>query len=83
MIDAFMLVKWLHIVSSTVLFGLGHGTAYYKLCAWRSGSPLIAAAVGRMVVRADWVFTLTAGLVQPATGIVLILMAGWDPWSAG
>jgi uncharacterized membrane protein len=81
LIDPVVLVKWVHVVSSTVLFGTGLGTAYYMLLAWRSGRPLIAAAVGRMVVRADWIFTLTAGIVQPATGIALILLEGWDPHS--
>ena len=81
MIGAFEIVKWLHIINSTVLFGTGLGTAYYMLRAWRSGRAGIAAAVGRMVVEADWMFTLTAGLVQPATGIAMIVMEGWDPRS--
>ncbi|MDQ7247430.1 DUF2269 family protein [Dongia sedimenti] len=81
MIGAYEIVKWLHVLSSTVLFGTGLGTAYYMLRAWRSGKAPLAASVGRMVVEADWMFTLTAGFVQPATGIAMILMAGWDPWS--
>lgn len=83
MIDPIALIKWVHIVSSTVLFGTGLGTAFYMLQAWRSGRPLVAAAVGRMVVRADWLFTLTAGIVQPATGIALMALEGWPartPW---
>jgi uncharacterized membrane protein len=83
MIDPIAVVKWIHIVSSTVLFGTGLGTAYYMLQAWRSGHPVIAAAVGRMVVRADWIFTLTAGIVQPVTGIGLMVLEGWQlqtPW---
>lgn len=79
MIDPIVALKWVHVVSSTVLFGTGLGTAYYMLQGWRSGQPVIAAAVGRMVIRADWIFTLTAGIVQPATGIGLMVLEGWQP----
>ena len=81
MIGAYEIVKWLHVVSSTILFGLGLGTAYYMLLAWRSRQTIVATAVGRMVVKADWIFTTTSGLVQPLSGIALVLMGGWDPWA--
>ncbi|RBL67486.1 DUF2269 domain-containing protein, partial [Pseudomonas sp. MWU13-2625] len=32
--SAYLLLKTLHILSSTVLFGLGAGSAYYALRAW-------------------------------------------------
>lgn len=80
MIGAYELIKWIHIVSSTILFGLGLGTAFYMLQAWRSGQAILAAGIGRMVVRADWLFTSTSGLVQPASGFALIWLGGWDPW---
>ncbi|MDO9320313.1 MAG: DUF2269 family protein, partial [Pseudomonas sp.] len=31
----YLLLKTLHILSSTVLFGTGLGSAYYALRAWR------------------------------------------------
>jgi uncharacterized membrane protein len=80
MIGAYEIVKWLHIVSSTVLFGLGLGTAYYMLQAWRSGNALLASQIGRMVVKADWIFTTASGIVQPMSGVALVLMGGWSPW---
>ncbi|WP_374654998.1 DUF2269 family protein [Dongia sp.] len=80
MIGAYEIVKWLHIVSSTILFGLGLGTAYYMLQSWRSGNAHLASEIGRMVVKADWIFTTTSGVVQPLSGMALVIMGGWSPW---
>jgi uncharacterized membrane protein len=77
------LIKWLHIVSSTVLFGTGAGIAFFYLRAQRTRDTKIIAAVGRDVVMADFVFTATAVVLQPLTGIVLAFMAGFplsSPW---
>src|SRR3546814_11934600 len=32
-----------------------------------------------MVVRADWIFTGTSGIVQPASGLWLVFHAGYSP----
>ncbi len=83
MIDTFVWLKWVHIVSSTMLFGFGAGTAYYQWSAHRTGDPRTIARVGRMVVRADWIFTGTSGVVQPATGFAMIYLTGaspFEPW---
>ncbi len=79
----YLLTKWLHILSSTVLFGTGAGIAFFFLRAQRSGDARIIGSVGREVVLADVVFTATAVILQPATGIALALMAGFPlskPW---
>ena len=49
----YIMAKWLHILSSTLLFGTGIGTAYYMICASRTRNPPIVAAVGKNVVTAD------------------------------
>jgi uncharacterized membrane protein len=77
------LIKWLHIVSSTVLFGTGAGIAFFYMRAQRTGDTKIIAAVACDVVLADRVFTATAVVLQPVTGIVLALTAGFSlssPW---
>jgi uncharacterized membrane protein len=79
--DAYLLVKWLHVLSSTVLFGTGLGTAWYFWSAHRTGDPVIIASVGRMVVRADWLFTGSSGIAQPLTGLYLVHRLGY-PLSA-
>lgn len=76
--DAFLVVKWLHILSATVLFGTGIGTAFQMVHAMRSNRAEVVAATASGVVAADWLFTLPAGLIQPATGFALAWMAGWD-----
>ena len=78
-----MLVKWVHVVSSTVLFGTGAGIAFFFLRAHRTGDVRIMASVGREVVLADMAFTATAVLLQSVTGIALAVMAGYplsSPW---
>lgn len=44
-------LKWLHILSSTVLFGTGAGMAFFLVRAVRSGDVRVIAAVSREVVR--------------------------------
>ncbi|MGK6354238.1 DUF2269 family protein [Sphingomonas sp. DT-207] len=75
--DAYLLLKWVHVLSSTVLFGFGAGTAWYFWNAHLTRDPATIATVGRMVVRADWIFTGTSGVMQPASGLLLVRQAGW------
>lgn len=81
--DLYLLVKWLHIVSSTILFGFGAGTAWYFWTAHLTGDAALIARVGRMVVKADWIFTGISGILQPTSGLMLIHLAGYslfEPW---
>jgi uncharacterized membrane protein len=81
--DAYLIVKTLHIISSTVLFGFGAGTAWYFWNAHLTRDPATIASVGRMVVKADWIFTGTSGVVQPASGLWLVYHSGYsltEPW---
>jgi uncharacterized membrane protein len=75
--DLFLLVKWAHVLSSTILFGFGAGTAWYLWNAHLTGDPATIARVGRMVVRADWIFTGSSGVAQPVTGLILAHLAGY------
>jgi uncharacterized membrane protein len=83
----YLVVKWLHILSSTVLFGTGIGSAFYLLVASLSRDVRFTAGVTRWVVRADWLFTGTTAILQPATGVWLMQRAGfplsasWLGWS--
>jgi len=71
------IVKTIHVISSTLLFGTGIGSAFYMLVASLQREPRIVAFVVRWVVVADWVFTTTAVIVQPASGLWLALKAGF------
>lgn len=76
--ELYSLIKWIHVLSSTILFGFGAGTAWYFWNAHRTRDPAIIAIVGKIVVRADWIFTGTSGIVQPLSGIALAHLAGWS-----
>ncbi len=73
--DAYLLIKYVHVISSTLLFGTGLGTAFHGWMAHRSGDRVVIAVVGRNVVLADWLFTAPAVVVQPATGVAMAWLA--------
>lgn len=80
-------VKYLHVLSSTLLFGTGIGTAYYLFFISRTRDARVVAAVARRVVAADWLFTATTIVFQPLSGIYLAHRLGiplstpWLYWS--
>ena len=75
----YQIAKWLHILSSTVLFGTGLGSAYYMFFASLSRNAAATALVVRQVVWADWVFTATAVAFQPLSGLYLAHLMGLSP----
>lgn len=83
----YVTVKWLHILSSTFLFGTGIGSAWYMLFANISRDVRAIAVVSKYVVIADVVFTASTAIIQPLTGFYLIHLAGyplhsrWIMWS--
>lgn len=84
---SYLILKWLHVLSSTVLFGTGVGSAWHMLLASLTRRPEAAAVVVRHVVWADWLFTTTAMVFQPLSGLYLAHLAGmplssaWIAWS--
>jgi uncharacterized membrane protein len=83
----YLIVKWLHILSSTFLFGTGIGSAFYMLFVSLSRDARALAVVARYVVIADWVFTTPTIVIQPLTGWYLMSLIGtpltakWLSWS--
>lgn len=70
-------VKILHIISASVLFGTGLGTAFYMFYVnQQKNIPLIAKATSA-VVSADWLFTATSGVIQAFTGYILVYLKGY------
>lgn len=79
----YLLLKWIHIVSSTFLFGTGVGSAFYKLTADLGGDQRHIAHTNRTVVLADWLFTTPTAIIQPVSGVMLAHMLGFpltSPW---
>lgn len=66
------LLKTIHIVSSTLLFGTGLGTFFFMIRATRSGNVEAVRVTASTVVLADWLFTAPAVVVQFVTGVLLM-----------
>ena len=71
------LLRWLHGIGATVLLGTGAGIAFFMLMAHRTRQPALVAHVAGTVVVADLLFTATAVIAQPLTGLGLALLIGW------
>jgi uncharacterized membrane protein len=75
--SAYLLLKFAHVIGATVLLGTGAGIAFFMLMAHRTANAATIAAVARIVVVADFVFTATAVVVQPITGLLLVREVGY------
>lgn len=79
----YLVLKYLHVLGAAVLLGTGAGIAFFLLLAHRTGNAVTVASVARIVVIADFLFTATAVVLQPITGLALAFEAGYsltDGW---
>ncbi|HWE46156.1 MAG TPA: DUF2269 domain-containing protein [Caulobacteraceae bacterium] len=74
--DAFTLIKTLHVIGATVILGTGAGIAFFMLMAHRTRDSTAIAHTASVVVVADWTFTASAVALQPVTGYFLARMDG-------
>lgn len=82
MSDPFLWIKWVHILSATLLFGTGIGTAFHMFVTYLRGDVHAVAVMTRNTVLADWLFIATSGVVQPASGFLMIYLVGYDPFES-
>lgn len=75
--DWVVVVRWLHVIGATVLLGTGAGIAFFMVMAVRTRRPDLIAHVAGTVVIADFLFTATAVVAQPVTGLILARLIGW------
>ena len=73
----YLMLKVVHVISSTILFGTGLGIAFFKWIVDRSGNVSAIRVVSERVVLADWLFTTPAIIVQGASGVALAALAGF------
>jgi uncharacterized membrane protein len=73
----YFVLKFAHVIGAAVLLGTGAGIAFFMLLAHRDGRPQVVAGVARIVVIADFLFTATAVVAQPVTGVWLALHVGY------
>jgi uncharacterized membrane protein len=74
----YLFIKYIHIISSTILFGTGIGSAFYMLMANHSKDINSICFATRHVVIADWLFTTPSVIVQFITGIWMVQDAGYS-----
>jgi uncharacterized membrane protein len=83
---AYLVLKYLHIIGATLLFGTGLGIAFFLFVAIRSKDVALIAGTLRIVVIADFTFTAPAVVAQLVTGGLLAMTLGLpltEPWIAG
>lgn len=76
--STYLLLKWVHILSSVFLVGTGFGSAFYLFFINRSRNTQAIAEVIRLVVKTDYWFTTPAVIIQPVTGFAMASMAGYS-----
>lgn len=76
--NLYLWLKTIHIISSTLLFGTGLGSAFYLLRAHLSNNIQAIAFATRNVVFADWAFTTPSVLIQPLTGFAMAYMVHYS-----
>ena len=76
MTSLIVLLTVLHVIGATVLLGTGAGIAFFMVMADRTGDAKLVAHTAGVVVIADFVFTATAIVLQPLTGLALALVEG-------
>ncbi|WP_019905355.1 DUF2269 domain-containing protein [Methylobacterium sp. 77] len=76
--DHIDVLRWLHVIGATILFGTGIGIAFFMTMADCTGRAGLIAHVAGTVVVADTIFTAIAAVFQPVTGWLLARAIGWS-----
>jgi uncharacterized membrane protein len=83
MMNAYLLIKTIHILTATILFGTGLGIAFFTFRSRFTDRVQEKFFAIRTTVLADCIFIAPAAVLQPATGAWLIWNGGlrWtDGW---
>ena len=71
----YFLIKYLHALGAIVILGTGTGIAFFMLMAHRRRDVAFIARTASVVVIADAIFTLSAVILQPVTGGLLMMLS--------
>jgi uncharacterized membrane protein len=71
----YLVIEYLHVLGAIVILGTGTGIAFFMLMAHRSRDVAFIAKTAEVVVTADFLFTLSAVLLQPVTGGLLMWLS--------
>lgn len=72
MSDHYLLLKFLHIISSVIIIGTGAGIAFFMLTAYLSKNINAITVTAKNVILGDWLFTAPAICLQVVTGFLLM-----------
>lgn len=81
--NLYFALKLVHVLGGALLFGTGLGIAFFLWMANRTRDAAAIAHTARTVIIADVVFTATAVVVQPLSGLAIARYAGYslmEPW---
>ncbi len=76
--DWYLILKTVHILGSTILFGTGLGIAFFMFRSHFTDDLREKLYAAKNTVLADYVFTLPAVVLQPLTGFWLLQHSGYD-----
>jgi uncharacterized membrane protein len=71
----YLAIEYVHVLGAIVILGTGAGIAFFMLMAHRTGDAVFIARTAEIVVIADFIFTLSAVLLQPVTGALLMWLS--------
>jgi uncharacterized membrane protein len=71
----YLAIEYLHVLGAIVILGTGAGIAFFMLMAHRSRDAAFIARTAEVVVIADFIFTLSAVMLQPVTGGLLMWLS--------
>jgi uncharacterized membrane protein len=71
----YFIIKYLHVLGAIIILGTGTGVAFFMLMAHRSRDPAFIARTAAVVVIADMLFTLSAVVLQPLSGGLLMALS--------
>jgi uncharacterized membrane protein len=76
--DWLVVIRFIHVLGACVLIGTGAGIAFFMVAAHRTKDAASIAHTASTVVVADTLFTATAAVLQPITGVALAWGIGWS-----
>ncbi|MEX0297942.1 MAG: DUF2269 family protein [Kordiimonas sp.] len=76
--DTYSLVKTLHVIGSTILFGTGIGIAFFMFRSHFTDDIHEKLYAARNTVLADYIFTFPAVIIQPITGFWLVSQSAYE-----
>lgn len=80
--EIYAFLKLVHILGAAILFGTGLGIAFFMFWADRSRDAQFILGTANTVIVADFLFTASAVVVQPISGIALVYVTGYSLWES-